>query len=127
MSKESSQGNVHSGNSAVKIAKGGVLTQLVPIEEAACYYKFSFFAKGSASGGIGFTASVTFQTPGGPVTDGQIVVRDGDLVGSNNNFAYFRIVTSVAPLTATGVEIKFEVPAVTGGQSLIVDDVSFGI
>lgn len=126
ISQQTAGGLVHSGNSAVNISKGGNLTQLIPIAAAECYYKLSFFLNASAEG-AGFTATVNFETPGGDVFGGSISIRDTDIVNSRDSFAYYRIVTSSAPLTATGARIDFGVPAGTGGQSINLDDVSFGI
>ncbi|HEX3029651.1 MAG TPA: hypothetical protein VHT34_10200 [Clostridia bacterium] len=127
IAQQTDGGRVHSGSSAVNISKGGNLSQAITIPtNSPCYYKFSFFANGSGSN-VGFTASVTFVTPGGNVNGGSVTVRDTDLVNSSNNFAYFNLITSAAPLTATQAIITFSIPAGEGGQSINFDDVSFGI
>ena len=125
ISQQEGNGRVHSGDSAVNIGGDGVLTQVIPLLAGGCAYKFSFFAQGSAEG-AGITATVTFLTPGGDVFGGKIVVRDTDLVNSSDSFAYFRMVTQFSPPTTTGARIDFVVTA-RGGQSINVDDVSFGI
>jgi len=126
VSQQTDSGLVHSGSSAVNLAKGAILTQVIPVAAAACYYKFSFFANASAEG-AGIVATVTFETPGGDVAGGSITVRDTDIVNSRDNFAYYRMVTLASPLTATAARIRFAIPAGTGGQSINLDDVSFGI
>ena len=89
--------------------------------EEGCYYNLSFFAHGSAQ--VGLTAKLVFETPGGDVIGGTVTVRKQDLINSNRDFAYFKMITSAAPNGVTGVRIEFSVDA-TGGQSLDLDDVS---
>jgi len=92
VSEQTAGGRVHSGVASVNVSDGGILTQVITIAPAECHYKFSFFANASAAG-AGFTATVTFETPGGDVLGGTITARDTDIVNSSNSFAYFRIVT----------------------------------
>ena len=90
--------------------------------EEGCYYNLSFFAHGEGAQ-VGLTAKLVFETPGGDVIGGTVTVRKQDLINSNRDFAYFKMITSAAPNGVTGVRIEFSVDA-TGGQSLDLDDVS---
>jgi len=125
VAQETALGRVHSGNSSVNLQDTAVLTQDITGITAGCFYEFSFFARGEGAQ-VGFTATVTFLTLGGPVTDGTITVRQQDLINSNRDFAYFRIITTAAPATVTSAVISFTVTAI-GSQSMDLDDVSFGV
>ncbi|NNJ33006.1 hypothetical protein G9470_24935 [Bacteroides xylanolyticus] len=124
VSQTTAQGTVHSGNSAVDLLDGAVLSQTITPITAGCFYEFSFFAQGSGAQ-VGLTAAITFTTSGPDVPGGTITIRQQDLVNSNREFAYFRIFTIAAPANVLGATISFSVTA-NGQQSLILDDVSFG-
>ena len=124
--QETASGAVHSGNSAVRLRDTAVLTQIIAGINAGCYYEFSFFAQGS-SAQVGFTATVYFEVPGPDVLGGTITVRKNDIVNSSNSFAFFRIFTTQAPVGVTAARIDFVIDANASTQSLIVDDVSFGV
>jgi hypothetical protein len=118
------QGRVHTLDSAVNIEDGGILTQIINDINPGCFYDFSFFARGEGTQ-VGFTATVNFLTPGGDVLGAEIIVNQFDLPTDNRNFAFYRAYTTMAPLDATGVRIDFTVTA-NGEQSMDLDDVSLG-
>lgn len=115
-------GSVHSGERSVTIEDTSAIEQTIPIDGNECFYKLSFFAQGEGSQ-VGFTATLTFITPNGNITGGEITVRQQDLVDSNRNFAFFELITSQTPANATAINIRFSVDS-TGEQSLILDDIS---
>jgi hypothetical protein len=123
VSQTTAQGTVHSGNSAVVLQNGAVLSQTIAPVTPGCFYEFSFFAQG-AGAQVGLTAAVTFLTPGGDVPGGTVLVRQQDLEASNRSWTYFRIITAAAPAGVTGARIAFAVTA-EGQQALLLDDVSF--
>ena len=125
VSEETAQGRVHSGNSSVNLENGAILTQTVSTVNGGCFYELSFFARGEGSE-VGLTATVTFVTPMGDVVGGTVTVRQQDITNDNRDFAYYRIITSQAPLNVTSAIISFEVTA-QGEQSLDLDDVSFSV
>jgi hypothetical protein len=127
VSQTTAQGTVHSGDSAVLLQNGAVLTQAIvkPINPG-CYYSFSFFAQGESSQ-VSFAAGVTFITSHGNVDGAVITVRAQDLINSNRNFAYFRVITSEAPADVTGAYVQFTVLAVSDQQSMSLDDVSLTV
>ncbi len=124
VSQTTAQGTVHSGNSAVELQDGAVLSQVITPITAGCFYEFSFFAQGVGAQ-VGFTATVTYTTAGADVPGGTVTVRQQDLITSNRDFAYYEIITAAAPADVTGARIDFTVTA-EGEQSLVLDDVSFG-
>lgn len=67
----------------------------------------SFFDKGEGSQ-VGMTATVTFQTPNGPVSGGTITVREQDIVNNNKIFAHYKLVTTTSPIDTTGITIKMQ-------------------
>lgn len=123
IAQETAQGRVHSGASAVAISNDGILTQEILGINPGCFYEFSFFARGEGAQ-VGFTATVTFHTPGGDVPGAAITVRQQDVPNDNRNFSYYRVFTGAAPAGATSATIRFTVTA-QGQQSLDLDDVSF--
>lgn len=124
VAQTTAQGTVHSGNSAVVLQNGAVLTQALIPATAGCFYEFSFFAQG-AGAQVGLMAMVTFVTAGGDVPGGSVTVRQQDLVDSNRNWTYFETYTTAAPSGTTSARIDFIVTA-QGQQALLLDDVSFG-
>lgn len=120
-----SQGRVHSENWAVNIEDASAIQQTIPITESGCHYRLSFFARGEGSN-VGLTATVTFETPTGPVNGGTITIRQQDITDSNRDFAFYQLITSASPANVTGITINFLVNA-DGGQSLDLDDVSLVI
>lgn len=116
------QGTVHSGNYAVSIDNESAIEQTIDIDNGGCFYILSFFARGEGTQ-VGFTATVTFNTPTGDVVGGTVTVRQQDLTTANNDFAFFQLVTIAAPENSTGITIRFLVDS-EGGQALILDDVS---
>jgi hypothetical protein len=116
------QGRVHSGEFSVNIVDDAGIEQTIPVDGGGCFYILSFFARGEGDQ-VGFTAALTFETTSGPVNGGEVTVRQGDLTTSNNDFAFFQLVSTQAPVDTTAVTISFVVNA-TGGQSLDLDDVS---
>lgn len=120
-----SQGNVHSGNSAIEINDEGNLYQDVAISEE-CFYRFSFFARGIGEN-VRFCATITFMNDKGLEVCGlMIMVREQDLVNSNRSYAYFNGITTRAPAGTTYARIAFNVSA-PGTQRLNIDDVSFSV
>lgn len=125
VSQVTQQGRVHSGNSAVNLADGANLSQIVPIN-GGCFYELSFFAHGEGAQ-VGFTATVNFITPPSTETLGlQITVNQQDVPDSDREFEFYRGITTQAPANATLAIIEFTVNA-DGGQSLDLDDVSFSV
>lgn len=117
------QGLIHSGNSAVSLSNGAVLSQDIPVTDG-CFYDFSFFARGDGNA-VGLTATVTFLDAAGQPTDTvTIPIRSQDSVTSNRSYGYYRVITPDAPADTTTARISFAVTS-TGGQSLDLDDVSF--
>ncbi|MBC7765101.1 MAG: hypothetical protein H7Y41_01355 [Hyphomonadaceae bacterium] len=125
VSQETAQGAVHSGNSSVRLQDGAILTQTITPVNPGCFYEFSFFANG-AGAQVGVTATVTFVTTTGPVTDGSITIRQQDIPTATREFNYYRILTTAAPANTTSAIITFTVTA-QGEQALILDDVSFSV
>ena len=117
------QGRVHSENYAVNIENESSIEQKIPLENGGCFYELSFFARGEGAQ-VGFIATVTFETPNGPVVGGEITVRQQDVPNSNRDFGFYKLITTKAPDNATSVIVKFTVEA-DGKQSLDLDDVSF--
>lgn len=122
VTSEDSQGRVHSGNWSVNLKDEAILSQTINNIECGCFYELSFFARGEGAQ-VGLTARVIFLTTTGDVTGGSITVRQQDITDSNRDFAYYKIITTAAPCTITGIRIEFEVTA-NGNQSLDLDDVS---
>ena len=122
ITSENSQGRVHSGNWSVNIADDSTLSQVINNIEAGCFYELSFFARGEGAQ-VSLNANVIFQTNSGDVLGGNLMVRSQDMTNSNRDFAYYRLITSQAPVGTTGIKIEFIVNA-NGNQSLDLDDVS---
>lgn len=122
ISSVTAQGRVHSGSYAVNIGDGSAIEQTIPEEDGGCYYRLSFFARGEGSQ-VGLNASVVFNTPTGPVSGGETIIRQQDITNSNRDFAFYQLITSKSPEDTTGITIKFLVNA-NGKQSLDLDDVS---
>lgn len=122
ISSVDAQGRVHSGDFAVNIENDSAIEQTIPILEGGCFYELSFFARGEGAQ-VGFTATVTFETPTGPVVGGEITVDQQDVPNSNRDFGFYQIITEAAPINATGITVRFDVVA-NGEQSLDLDDVS---
>lgn len=125
ISQVTQQGRVHSGNSAVNLKDGAILTKTVTGIHVGCFYEFSFFAHGEGAK-VGLTATVNFLTPGGDVLGASITIMQQDMPNSDREFGYYRVITTIAaPAGVTGARIDFLVSA-DGGQSMDLDDVSFG-
>ena len=122
INSEDSQGRVHSGNWSVNLGDNTTLFQVINNIEAGCFYELSFFARGEGAQ-VGLTATVTFITNSGEVTGGLVTVRQQDITNSNRDFAYYRLITTAAPMGTTSIRVSFEVTA-EGEQSLDLDDVS---
>ena len=122
ITSENSQGRVRSGNWSVNIGDDSTLSQVIDNIEPGCFYELSFFARGEDAQ-VSFNANVIFLTNYGDVLGGNIMVRAQDITNSNRNFAYYRLITSQAPIGTTGIRIEFIVNA-NGNQSLDLDDVS---
>ena len=122
ITSENSQGRVHSGNWSVNIGDDSTLSQIINNIEAGCFYELSFFARGEGAQ-VSLNANVIFLTNYGDVLGGNLMVRAQDMTNSNRDFAYYRLITSQAPVGTTGIKIEFIVNA-NGNQSLDLDDVS---
>ena len=122
ITSENSQGRVHSGNWSVNIGDDSTLSQIINNIEAGCFYELSFFARGEGAQ-VSLNANVIFLTNYGDVLGGNLMVRSQDMTNSNRDFAYYRLITSQAPVGTTGIKIEFIVNA-NGNQSLDLDDVS---
>lgn len=122
ITSENSQGRFHSGNWSVNIENDSTISQVINNIEPGCFYKLSFFARGEGDQ-VSLNANVIFITNSGDVLGGNIMVRAQDITNSNRNFAYYRLITSQAPIGTTGIRIEFIVNA-NGNQSLDLDDVS---
>lgn len=125
ISSVTSQGRVHTGSFAVNIEDDSAIEQTIPVTSGGCFYQLSFFARGEGSQ-VGLTASITFQTPTGPVSGGNITIRQQDISSANRNFEFYQLITSQSPVNTTGITIKFLVNA-NGKQSLDLDDVSLTV
>lgn len=119
------QGRVHSGNFAVNIEDESAIYQTIPITNGGCFYNLSFFARGEGAQ-VSFTATVTFETPNGPVVGGTIFVREQDVPNSNRDFGFYNLITTASPLDTTAITVRFDVSA-AGEQSLDLDDVSLSV
>lgn len=119
---EDSQGRVHSGNWSVNLGDSTTLSQTLNNVEGGCFYELSFFARGEGVK-VGLTANVIFITTTGNVLGGTIMVRQQDITNENRDFAYYRVITTAAPMNTTAIKIEFNVNA-NGEQSLDLDDVS---
>ena len=122
ITSENSQGRVHSGNWSVNIGDDSTLSQIINNIEAGCFYELSFFARGEGAQ-VSLNANVIFLTNYGDVLGGNLMVRAQDMTNSNRDFAYYKLITSQAPVGTTGIKIEFIVNA-NGNQSLDLDDVS---
>lgn len=122
ITSEDSQGRVHSGNWSVNIGDDSTISQVINNIEPGCFYELSFFARAEGTQ-VSLNANVIFITNSGDISGGNIMVRDQDMTNSNRDFAYYRLITSQAPVGTTGIRIEFIVNA-NGNQSLDLDDVS---
>ena len=122
ITSENSQGRVHSGNWSINITDDSTLSQVINNIEPGCFYELSFFARGEGAQ-VSLNANVIFITNSGDVLGGNLMVRSQDMTNSNRDFAYYRLITSEAPVGTTGIRIEFIVDA-NGNQSLDLDDVS---
>ena len=122
ITSENSQGRVHSGNWSINITDDSTLSQVINNIEPGCFYELSFFARGEGAQ-VSLNANVIFITNSGDVLGGNLMVRSQDMTNSNRDFAYYRLITSEAPVGTTGIRIEFIVNA-NGNQSLDLDDVS---
>ena len=123
--KDSTQGNVHSGQSSVRLKDNAVLTQNIAIN-GGCYYELSFFARGNGAQ-VQLEATVTFINNQGLNVKGlTIFVREQDMPNDNREFAYYRGITTIAPNNATNARIDFSVNTF-GQESLNLDDISFRV
>lgn len=120
-----SQGRVHSGSYSVNIEDESSISQTIPLTEGGCYYRLSFFARAEGTN-TGLQVNVIFNTTTGPVNAGSITVRNQDMTNSNRSFAFYQLITNIAPLNTTSITISFLVNS-TGGQSIDIDDVSLTI
>ena len=122
ITSENSQGRVHSGNWSVNIVDDSTLSQVINNIEPGCFYQLSFFARAEGAQ-VSLNANVIFITNSGDLLGGNIMVRSQDMTNSNRDFAYYRLITSEAPVGTTGIRIEFIVNA-NGNQSLDLDDIS---
>ena len=122
ITSENSQGRVHSGNWSVNIVDDSTLSQVINNIEPGCFYQLSFFARAEGAQVV-LNANVIFITNSGDLLGGNIMVRSQDMTNSNRDFAYYRLITSEAPVGTTGIRIEFIVKA-NGNQSLDLDDIS---
>ena len=122
ITSENSQGRVHSGNWSVNIEDDSTLSQVINNIEPGCFYELSFFARAEGAQ-VSLNANVIFITNSGDIIGGNIMVRDQDMTNNNRDFAYYKLITSQAPVGTTGIRIEFIVNA-NGDQSLDLDDVS---
>jgi len=123
--KTGQQGRVHSGNWAVNLRNGAVLTQEIPAE-AGCFHQLSFFSRGEGSE-VGVTARVVYLNAQNQPTQGlTILVRRQDMTNSSRVFAHYSGITTAAPAGTVKARIEFAVTA-AGGQSMDLDDVSFTV
>ena len=122
ITSENSQGRVHSGNWSVNIVDDSTLSQVINNIEPGCFYQLSFFARAEGAQVV-LNANVIFITNSGDLLGGNIMVRSQDMTNSNRDFAYYRLITSEAPVGTTGIRIEFIVNA-NGNQSLDLDDIS---
>ena len=122
ITSENSQGRFHSGNWSINITDDSTLSQVINNIEPGCFYELSFFARGEGAQ-VSLNANVIFITNSGDVIGGNIMVRDQDMTNNNRDFAYYKLITSQAPVGTTGIRIEFIVNA-NGDQSLDLDDVS---
>lgn len=122
IASEDSQGRVHSGNWSVNMSDDTALSQIINNIESGCFYELSFFARGEGTQ-VGLTANVFFITNSGEVLGGTITINRQDITDSNRDFAYYKIITTAAPVGTTAIRVEFNVSA-NGNQSLDLDDVS---
>ena len=122
VTSENSQGRVHSGIWSVNITDDTTISQVINNIEAGCFYELSFFARGEGAQ-VSLNANVIFITNSGDVLGGNIIVRSQDITNSNRDFAYYKLITTKAPVGTTAIKIEFSVEA-NGNQSLDLDDVS---
>ena len=125
ISSVTAQGRVHSGNYAVNIGDDSSISQTIPLASGGCFYLLSFFARGEGAQ-AGFEANIVFLTPTGNVSGGNIMVRRNDLTTANAGFSFYQLITSRAPINATGITLSITVDA-DGSQSIDVDDVSLTV
>jgi hypothetical protein len=108
----------------VNLLNGANLNQTVSVTEG-CFYELSFFALGEGAN-VDVEAVVTFITATGYSEGLRISVEMQDIPTAVRQFAYYRGITDAAPQGAFEAEIVFHVMA-EGGQSLLLDDVSFSV
>lgn len=124
-SQVTQQGRVHTGNSAVNLKDGAVLSQDIAVT-GGCYYELSFFARGEGTQ-VGLTAILSFRNSQNIDTQGlSIVIRQQDISNDNREFAYYRGISALAPNDTVTLHLEFRVNAV-GAQSLDLDDVSVSV
>ncbi len=125
VSQVAQQGRVHTGNYAVNLEDGAILSQSLSIS-GGCYYALSFFARGEGTQ-VALTATLTFTNSQGLSSEGlSIVVNAPNIPDDNREFAYYRGISTLAPENADALRIDFYVQA-EGSQSLDLDDVSLSI
>lgn len=118
---------VHSGDRAVLIDEGGMLTQTIRGVSPGCCYVFSFFAKAygeEQNDPAGFVASVYFITKRGFVLGAESFINSGSIsYGQYRPFSYYRDITIKAPCDTVFALIILET---TDGQ-VIFDNVSLNV
>lgn len=118
-------GQVHSGLSAVQLASGAQMRQMLAAAPGS-YYRLSFYAQGvgdqpAVTGRIIFT-----DAAGGESIAADVSVRSQDMVKTAPNFGYYQVISTVVPENVTTVTVYLEA---TGGtdDSVILDDVSLTV
>lgn len=118
-------GQVHSGLSAVQLASGAQMRQMLAAAPGS-YYRLSFYAQGvgdqpAVTGRIIFT-----DAAGGESNAADVSVRSQDMVKTAPNFGYYQVISTVVPENVTTVTVYLEA---TGGtdDSVILDDVSLTV
>lgn len=121
ISRTTDDGEVHTGDSAVKLKNGAVLTQRIALTDGGCHI-LSFFALASGTR-TGVTAKLDFLDGKGNRIAGTVVrAAPKKLPAKPHHFGMYQGV-GVAPETAVFAEVCFT--AETGADEyLILDDIS---
>ena len=121
ISRTTADGEVHTGDSAVKLKNGAVLTQRIALTDGGCHI-LSFYAMASGTR-TGVTAELKFLDGKGNQIAGTVVrAAPKKLPTKPYQFGMYQSV-GVAPETAAFAEVRFTAEA-GADEYLILDDIS---
>lgn len=121
----SANGRVHSGNNALTVKSQSAISQTIEILGGGCFYELSFFLNANGDN-TGLTATVKFITATGSTIGSELIINQHDIPGASSNFAYYKVITAVAPTNTIAIEVKLTTSGASN-QSVNIDDVSLTI